>query len=263
MTHPPDQRTLDQLINVALCEADEDAVWQAVYTLQRRGDREVLERADELSVSNCFRERELAAWILGDLGAPERIFRRRCLQILTAMLQPDEEPSVLASVLTAVSHYEHRLVSQVVSCAGHADAGVRLGVVNALSGQEDPQAIAGLISLSSDPEVEVRDWATFGLGTLTDVDTPVLRAALAARLDDPDLETRLEAILGLARRRDERVCEIVAQELTAPDVCDDILEAAENLADQRLHPLLLALQEPGRENIAPLERAIAACAPCF
>ena len=64
--------------------------------------------------------------------------------------------------------------------------------------------LAALIALSADPEAAVRDWATFALGTLAEQDSPALRDALAARLDDPDEDTRLEAIHGLALRGDDR-----------------------------------------------------------
>jgi hypothetical protein len=57
------------------------------------------------------------------------------------------------------------------------------------------------VGLSRDSDAEVRDWATTALAAL-DADTPVLRAALAERLDDADRDTVAEAAQGLARRQD-------------------------------------------------------------
>ena len=71
-----------------------------------------------------------------------------------------------------------------------------------------------LIALSGDAEDDVRDWATFALGTLAEADDPALRDALAARLDDPDEATRLEAVHGLAVRGDARA-EAPARDLLA------------------------------------------------
>jgi hypothetical protein len=62
----------------------------------------------------------------------------------------------------------------------------------------------------------VRDWATFALGALSPHDTPALRDALAARLEDPDATTRIEAVHGLAVRGDVRGAEAALQLLYGP-----------------------------------------------
>ena len=101
----------------------------------------------------------------------------------------------------------------------HPDADVREAVAFALSGRGGDAALAALIELSGDPEAAVRDWATFALGTLAEQDSPALRDALAARLDDPDDDTRLEAIHGLALRGDHRA-QAPAREAIAHDAGD-------------------------------------------
>ena len=63
----------------------------------------------------------------------------------------------------------------------------------------------------------MRDWATFALGSLAPQDTPELRDALASRLEDPDPETRLEAVHGLALRGDMRAVEPALELLSAAD----------------------------------------------
>ena len=72
-----------------------------------------------------------------------------------------------------------------------------------------------LIRLSRDEHSDVRDWATFALGMLASEDTEDLREALVARLDDPDAETRLEAVHGLALRGDPRAVEPALELLAA------------------------------------------------
>ena len=67
--------------------------------------------------------------------------------------------------------------------------------------------LAALIALSADDDLDVRDWATFALGTLSEDDGAPLRDALAARLDDEDEDVRLEAVHGLALRGDARAAE--------------------------------------------------------
>jgi hypothetical protein len=59
-------------------------------------------------------------------------------------------------------------------------------------------ALAAWTAAVTDDE---RDWATFELGTRLDADGSDIRAALWACLDDPFVNVRDEALMGLARRR--------------------------------------------------------------
>ena len=63
--------------------------------------------------------------------------------------------------------------------------------------------VATLIEWSRDKNNNVREWATFCLGSQLNVDGEDVRQALKYRLDDADFDTRCEAMVGLARRRDE------------------------------------------------------------
>src|SRR5205814_7161779 len=125
------------------------------------------------------------------------------------LLETDQDVQVLSAACIALGHlHDPRAVEPLVRLKDHPSEDVRYGVVFGLSGQHDDLAIATLIELSADQDSDVRDWATFELGTILDidgVDTPPLREALPARLSDPDDDTRAEALAGLARRKDERV----------------------------------------------------------
>ena len=100
-------------------------------------------------------------------------------------------------------------------------------IAYSLGGVDDPQALAALCVLSADADDEVRNWATFGLGTQTEADTPSIRDALAARLGDVDETVRGEAMVGLAKRNDPRVHLAVRMALEEPEPLDLVLEAAE------------------------------------
>lgn len=56
----------------------------------------------------------------------------------------------------------------------------------------------------TDRDPEVRNWATFGLGQQSDMDSDAIRQALKKQLSDDDPDVRYEAIIGLGRRRDRR-----------------------------------------------------------
>ena len=137
----------------------------------------------------------------------------RSVGLLGTMLVAEATPSVIESIALAfVDLRNPSVVTTLRPLATHADAGVRKAVVHGLLQRAD-DAIPELIALSRDANDEVRNWATFGLGSQTEVDTPELRDALVERLDDPHDETRAEAALGLACRKDARAIPVIVREL--------------------------------------------------
>jgi hypothetical protein len=91
----------------------------------------------------------------------------------------------------------------------------------------------------------VRDWACFALGEQwREVDSSSIRDALAARLDDADVDTRCEALVGLSYRRDLRSLPVVRTALERPrgDVWLLEMVAAGAWSDSQLHGLVLRHQ---------------------
>jgi len=242
---PEDPRGTEELVAAALEGApDDESAWEAVGALQRRGTREVLEAAARLLESPLPRERGRGADILGQLGLPERTFPEECVRLLLDVLRRESEPSVLSAVAVALGHLrDARAVPELVKLKGHPSEEVRFGVVHGLAGHELPEALSALIDLSDDSSEDVRNWATFELGSMTEVDTPELREALLRRLTDANAEVRGEALVGLARRKDARVLEPLMAALQARDVMVLVVEAAQALEDRRLYPLLLQLRD--------------------
>jgi hypothetical protein len=253
-----DPRSVDELMTVALCEPDEFLAWEAISALHWRGTREVQDRAERLCVSFCAVERRVGADILGQLGVPDRSFLEECLRTLLRMLETEQDARVLRAVLVALSHlHRPEAVGPASRFRHHVDPEVRHGVVFALMGHVDRRALEALAELTRDPEVQVRDWATFALGTQVEVDTPELRQALVERLADEDDNTRAEAVVGLARRGDRRMLPALREELASDSVGSLAVEAAALIGEPQLHPLLVALR--GRWDGESLEDAIRAC----
>ena len=224
------------LVRRALTAKNEDLSWKCIVVLQRRGTLEVLAAATQLCHSDKAREREVGADILGQARAPDKDSSREALKVLHRMLRSELVPDVLDSVLVAIGHAQHaedrRGLRRIAAFRRHPNKNVRFGVVMALSGREDSISVRTLIELTRDPAGLVRDWSTFGVGTLIDLDTPRIRRILRERLADTDNETRCEAIMGLAKRKDRSTKGALLLELASDRVTTLAFEAAAEYGDR-------------------------------
>ncbi len=267
-----DTPTTAELFHTALLSPEDDdnyrkERWNFISLLQRRGNREVFDKSLILTKSLIPEERSLGIAILGQLGSPERIFQDECVKILIELLECEFDPLILRDICIALGHQQDpRAIEPLLKFCLHPDWEVRYGVVSGLSNHANEWAISGLITLSADVYPHIRDWATFGLGTLLDIDTPAIREALYQRFiteDSEDGETAEiygEALTGLAKRQDDRILPRLIQELMSDNVSVLAIEAAENMADERLYPALLHLQA-WYQPASDLEDAISACSP--
>lgn len=259
-----DTRSSEELVAACLTTEDEDDRWDLVWSIQRRGGETEFRLAEDLCRSTDPERRELGADILGQLRVENRTFQEESVTILLELLN-DPDETVLDSAITALGHRQDpRSVSPVCAFATHPDSDIRYAVARALGGPEDAESTATLIQLSQDENEEVRDWATFGLGSLSKADSPEIREALFARTEEENGEIRGEALIGLARRKDERALGLVLRELNGPFEGSWVLEAAELLADASLVAPLSSLREIlHAEDLKrfgdELDDAIAAC----
>jgi HEAT repeat protein len=259
-----DPRSSKEIIAEALSTADDDAKWKCVGKLHFRGGENEFRLAAQLIESVHPDERSLGSSILGQLGCGDRKYVAESVDILIPMLG-DPDPSVVSSAAYALGHRgDERAIGPLSKLVDRSEANVRLSVASALGGFDDDVAINALIQLTSDADDNVRDWATFGLGSQTEADTPTIRAALFARVNEEDGEIRGEALIGLARRNDQRAIDLVREELKREYAGSWVLEAAELVGDSSLVPLLAALRDTwGDENEKyfgnALNQALEAC----
>jgi len=169
--------------------------------------------------------------------AANRYFAGRLAEFLCNPIEENETKqaeSMLRAICGKVAHEgDERVLTQYVSAIGNGTTSfsfviprllelsrsdlfnVRLAATQELNlalldDVYDEDVVERLIKLSSDEELEIRNWATFALGTSymsgDDVshEDPAICEALVKRLKDPYLEARDEAIDGLAARGDER-----------------------------------------------------------
>lgn len=258
-------RTTDELIAVAYKEDNSEQYWHIISELHKRGSSSEFEAARKLTDSSDPIEREIGADILGQLGWSKQCFHTESVAILIKLLNDDID-DVIASAAFSLGHRNDACcIPHLLSLVGHKNARVRWGVAFGLCGLNDEQAAQGLIELSKDTDYDVKNWATFGLGSMCDINTEELRQALFERLSDEDYEIRGEALVGLAKRKDENIRDALKKELSYPFNGSWVLEAAELMPDpdycsllQELRKQIIDDDEPER-FVEDADKAIEAC----
>ncbi|ABW29057.1 HEAT repeat domain-containing protein [Acaryochloris marina] len=235
-TLPTDQ-LLSQAEQCARSVDDEsDLYGDILYALHLRSDPQIFDTAVEWCKSSESCMRALGAAVLSQLGCADRHspypFGDAALPILLSLLH-DPETEVLCSAINALGHHASYDFlwesSELMAFANHDSADVRFSVAYASGGPQCDRselAVAMMCRLAQDDGYDVRNWALFGLGNLSDADSPQVREVLFQGLSDPDDEIRGEAVIGLAKRQDTRVIPVVLKELALPSVDVLVIEAA-------------------------------------
>lgn len=227
-----DQAALDTLFAATLVgEPDDESAWDAVQALRTMATREVFERAQAWCQSAEWQKRQRGADIIAQFGVTMETrhpYPVESYQTIYALVQNEQNDFALAAGIFALGHLDNPdAVSLIARHSTHDDPEVRYAVAFALGSLvENPESIKYLLQLTKDADEDVRDWATFGIGDMRDDDTPEIREALFERLFDDFPKAKLEAIIGLAKRRDMRVLPHIFEALEAGQYTYGIVEAA-------------------------------------
>lgn len=211
---------------------DDERPWEAVQTLRRMGSRAVFTRAADWCISDDPLKRARGADVLAQIGRtadnPSNNFPDESFSIISTLVQLEKDPLPLGAALHALGHIGNPLaIPFLIAHHLHSNVDVRFAVACALgSFANDPQAADSLLALMQDVDEDVRDWATFGLGVLGDLDSQEIRDALWLRISDPHRDVREESLVGLAKRKDHRALQVLIGELNQPEVSYAVLEAA-------------------------------------
>jgi hypothetical protein len=194
-----------------LGEYESKDAWDAIGALRLNGSREIFERAKAWCRSGDPLRRARAANILcqlqsGAVPEPEFLFVDESYVLLANMLEKEQDPVVLDSIIHGLGHlYNELAVPLIVRYQDHPVSSVRFAVTFALGCfPDDSRSIEGLLKLTSDPEADIRDWSVFAIG-FADADSPEIREALLRCLNDGNENVREEAAVGLGKRRDKRL----------------------------------------------------------
>ncbi|VAV95075.1 hypothetical protein MNBD_ALPHA08-2050 [hydrothermal vent metagenome] len=248
-----------------------DRRWALILQLRRRDIETVFSTASIWCQNNDWLIREAGAdlLVLGRHEGEQFVYPKKTeTQPILEKLLSDRRPEVVASAIYAVGHLRlaRELLDQRMDLVVHKSFFIRRAMSFALSGDGTTDETVGLLLLlMKDNDVEVRDWATFGLGSQCDKDSKEIRQGLFERLYDVDDDTHLEAVGGLARRGDKRVVPALIkrfEEEQAQDewqVANAWLEAAAEIAAPELLPVLLAMAPRYDEDDFWLDLAIRRC----
>jgi HEAT repeat protein len=257
-------KTSESLIHEAYIENDEEVYWSLIAELHKRGTVNEFNLSVKLCKSDDPIDREIGADILGQLGWQQKAFQEESISILIDLLS-DPIDDVITSAAYALGHRNSfEAIKPLLGHKNHPNSRVRYSVVFGLLGLEDTEAISCLIELSEDKDDEVRNWATFGLGSQIDVNTGDIRDALEKRLTDSVSEIRGEAFVGLATRGCNSIIDVLIKELNGDDIGVLMLEAAEILSSPSLYSPLKTIQNALKDDdsdyfISRLSEALDSC----
>lgn len=247
----------EELVRIARHNIGANIYESDLGTVHYRGGQIEFDLGRKYALSEDPLDRCTAAHILGQLGWDGDTFHDESVDLLLRLVVDSHLQVVVAAAYALGHRHTPRGIPYLLPLIDHRDEPVRFAALRGLSGLEDQAAIDALIRLTRDKADHVRDWATFGLGTLLceetmeEKDTPQIRDALFAVLDDPYRQVRGEAMTGLAVRHDPRVLPVLIRELEGEFHDTWCVEAAESMADPQLLPLLVKM----RASLSPKNAA--------
>jgi hypothetical protein len=248
-----------------LRDVESEDTWEHVFALRKEGTRSVLEKALAWCGESDRFCRSIGVSILAQLGEDGKSYPNEAIAMIRSMIRTEQDHEVITSLISAVHFREvPEGAAWLISLAQHPSEDIRwrvawgLPIPNVHDPETDCKTIETLMQLLADPEPQVRDWSTFSL-SMTDEDNSQLRDALLERMEDTDFNTRSEAAIGLAKRKEPRGLPKLVECLKSDQVGELYVEAAELYAHPSLKPALLALKRWWDVDPDLLDRAIEAC----
>jgi len=232
----------EKIFNRLLNNKTQKTYWDNISELRKRPNQYVFEKAYEFAKSNTDKQKIIGIDILQQLGFDPRYNKTQTVELHFELLEKTQSNTVLKSLLHGIGHNNDELsdnhISKLIEFKDQTDIDVKHALISAISGVENPKAINVLIDFTKDKTSSIRNWATFGIGSLIESDNNDIRNALWNRINDNDFETKSEAIVGLANRKDQRIKDIIISELENGDYGSLLFEAILRLNDKDFLPLL-------------------------
>lgn len=238
LTNYSNEKLFDRILN----NKSNKNYWKYISELRKRKSKDIFKKSIELTKSEISKEKIIGINVLAQFGYP-RLHQKEILKIYFSLLKTEKDKNVISSILYGIGHNNDKLTENqidiVCSFKNHKSVNVRHGLVSAILAIDKTKPINTLIQLTKDKDSDIRDWATFGIGTQIETDNLIIRETLWERINDSDENTRFEAIFGLAKRKDQKIKDILKNELLKIDEFGSlILEAIEELNDKEFIALI-------------------------
>ena len=234
--------TTDKLFSRLLENKTNKNAWLYIGELFKRPTEAVFQKCLQLTQSDDIKERIIGVDVLSQLGSDKRPFQKETVVLLFEMLQKEDNPKILRTILSAIGHNSERLTSifikQLEKYKENRNSDIRFGLVMALLHCKHKNAEDILIFLSKDKHSDIRDWATFSIGSISESNDPKLLAALWDKVNDKDEDTRFEAFVGLAKRKQVEIKKNILNELETGNFGSLIFDAIKKLNDKDFLPHL-------------------------
>ncbi len=257
----------EKLFKRLLTNKSESTYWDNVLELRSRSPKLVFEKALELTKSVSKKEVIIGIDVLTQLGSRPRPFYEKTMARFFEILDTQENENIHTSILNAIGHNNENLslpqISKLIKFKDSKNHKIRQSLVTALLGVDHRMAINTLIEMSEDPVDSIRNWATFGIGSQIDISNKEISNALWNRTRDKNQETRSEAIAGLAIRGENKIKDIIIEELNDGEHGTLIFDAILSLNDKGFLSILVEKLKLAEEDNTISEDWIYALKNCI
>ncbi|WP_434779571.1 hypothetical protein [Neisseria sp. Ec49-e6-T10] len=219
--------------------------YAAARELQLRGGKEIIRLAIQLTQDISYKQRAIGAFILGQISLSTDQ-ESDIVKLLCDLSVQDKSAIVRADAVSALGHrcsknniHSDIVINSLALTTFDSSVNVRQSTAFALSYLNSESVSPLLLTLLQDENLNVINWAAFAINTL-DYDSLEIRDIFFKLLESSNHEIKKEAIIGLAKRRDQRVLPFIKNELKIAIkvglVYDDTIEAVGLLGDISLLP---------------------------
>lgn len=118
----------------------------------------------------------------------------------------------LSMISVAIDYINDEQLQIIYSYRNTNSQLIKEGLNSVLLGLDTNEAIEITLQLMDDKYRGIRYWAVFNIAHKIEKDSPSIRIALWKRMDDQDLVIKRMAMVGLAKRKDDRVKEMLKRQ---------------------------------------------------